>query len=614
MSKKRKKTETAPAVMQENHEPKGIPFYKRKLYIGLTIFVILIGVWIAYAATRDEVVELNTMTAERADLVQEVSVTGNVEPAESVNLSFEITGKVNEIYADVGDRVEAGQKLISLNSADIRAQLNQAYAGAASASALVQQYQAALDAQKAKLEELKQGTRPEELQLSQTALENTRKALTDAQSNLETVKAKAETDLNNVYETARTALPAAVDAGKTALLSLSDLQATYFTTANQDKFLIETAKEAAVFDLLGAANAGAWIRQFISTLNGGVYGQVQNLGLIVSNEKIETTLRSAINALQKVKNALNTVKVTDAMSSTDVSKLDTEKTSINTQINTLSGHDQSISLQKAANENLITTAENAVNTAENNLDSAADQLRLKEAGYTTQQIQAQEAAVRQAEAYLASQRAQVSSQYAIVQNYQAQMDKTVLYAPISGLVTKMEAKVGEVVFPSSPYSDSRLTFVSIISDKNYEIETYVAEVDIAKIDIGDPTKVTLDAYGNEREFEALVTSVDPAETIIEGIPTYKVTLQFTEESEDIKSGMTANLDILTDMKEMVITVPQRAVSTKDDKKYVKILKGEEMGQPIIEEVEVVTGVRGSNGTIEIIEGVNEGDEVVISTE
>ena len=613
--KPEKELKAEPITLVENNgffKAKKIPFYKRKAYIIPAIIIALIAGWITYAATRDEVVDYNTITAKKTDLIQEVSVTGTVQPSESVNLSFEITGKVKEIYADIGDRVEAGQKLISLGSADIQAQLNQAYAGAASASAMVQQYQAALDAQKAILEELKKGVRPEELQLTKTAVTNAEKALTDVETNLTSVESKAKTDLASTYEGARTALPTAVDAGKMALLSISDLQQSYFTTANQDRFLIEQAKETAVYELLGATNAGAWIRQFISTLNGGVYGQVQSLSMTASNEEIDSILTRTISALQKVKNALNTVKITDTMTTTDISKLNTEKTNINTQINTLTNHQQTISAQKAANENLVTTAQNAVNTAENNLSSANDQFKLKQAGSTAEQIQAQEAAVRQAEASLASQRAQVSSQYAIVQNYKAQLDKTVLYAPISGLVTKMEAKVGEVVFPSSPYSDSRVTFVSIISDKNYEIETYVAEVDIAKIKIGDPSRVTLDAYNDEEEFQAVVTDVDPAETIIEGIPTYKVTLEFTEESEAIKSGMTANLDIRTDMKEMVIAIPQRTVITKDDKKLVKIIKRGEDGHPTPEEVEVKTGLRGSDGTIEIMEGIKEGDEVVIS--
>ena len=42
-----------------------------------------------------------------------------------------------------------------------------------------------------------------------------------------------------------------------------------------------------------------------------------------------------------------------------------------------------------------------------------------------------------------------------------------------------------------------------------------------------------------------VIKIDPAATIIDGVPTYKVTLKFVDQDERIRSGMTANLDILT---------------------------------------------------------------------
>ena len=589
---------------------KKIPFYKKKKFIVL-VAVLAIGIsWTAYAMTRTKAPVINTVQAVKADLIQEVSVTGSVKPAESVNLSFEISGKVKEIFAKVGDRVTAGQKLISLSSSELQAQLRQAQAGVAAAQAQLQQYQAAVDNQKSMLKELKNGARPEEIRISQTAVNNAEKALQDARSNHESVVAKAEADLESIYNTARTALPTAVDTGKTALLTLSDIQMTYFTETNQDKYAIESSKGAAVAELLGGINAGSWIRQYISSLNGGVYGKVQTLGLGASNEEIDSTLRATISALQKVKLALNSVPGNDKISAADSLKLDTEKGNVNFQINALSGHEQSINLQKAGNNSLMTNAENAVNSAKSALDSAKDQLKLKQAGSTAEQMKGQEAQIRQAEANYSSQKAQISSQYAVVQNYQAQLDKAILYAPISGLVTKMEAKVGEIVFPSSPYSDSRMVFCSIISDRDYEIETNVAEVDIAKIKIGDTSKVTLDAYGQDEVFQAVITAVDPAETIIENIPTYKVTLQFVGENEKIKSGMTANLDILTDKREMAISVPQRAVITTDGKKYAKVLKD----NLTVQEVEVTTGILGSNGSIEILSGINEGDKIVLSIE
>ncbi len=137
------------------------------------------------------------------------------------------------------------------------------------------------------------------------------------------------------------------------------------------------------------------------------------------------------------------------------------------------------------------------------------------------------------------------------------------------------------------------------------ISAAVPEVDVAKITIGDKAEVTLDAYGDTTVFPAAVSSIDPAETVIEGVPTYKVTLYFNDRDERVRSGMTANLDILTERREGVFRIPSRAVTTKDGKKIVRVpdISG-------LREVVVETGLRGSDGSIEIVSGLSEGDEVV----
>ncbi len=71
--------------------------------------------------------------------------------------------------------------------------------------------------------------------------------------------------------------------------------------------------------------------------------------------------------------------------------------------------------------------------------------------------------------------------------------------------------------------------------------------------------------------------------------------------------MTANIDILTAKRENVIVVPQRAVIAKNGDKIIKILDR----SGIIKEVKAETGLRGSDGNIEIISGLNEGDSVVV---
>jgi len=147
-----------------------------------------------------------------------------------------------------------------------------------------------------------------------------------------------------------------------------------------------------------------------------------------------------------------------------------------------------------------------------------------------------------------------------------------------------------------------------MSNAQFQIEANIPEADIAKVKPGQTANVTLDAYGPDVLFHASVVSVDPAETIVDGVPTYKTTFQFEGTDARIKSGMTANIDIQGQMHENVLSVPQRAVVNHNGKKYVTI----KTGKNTTKEVVVSLGLRGSDGAIEITDGLSVGDEVVVS--
>jgi len=166
----------------------------------------------------------------------------------------------------------------------------------------------------------------------------------------------------------------------------------------------------------------------------------------------------------------------------------------------------------------ITTARDAVNTAQTNITNQI------------QTVDSQKAAV-------VSNEASVKSYRAGIRNIESQIVQKVLKSPINGIVTKQDAKTGEIAVANT-------TLITVLSTL-YEIEAFIPEVDITKIKIGDFAKITLDAYGKDVAFEAKVVMINPAETMVEGVATYKTTLRFISNSKPVKSGMTANVDILT---------------------------------------------------------------------
>ena len=229
----------------------------------------------------------------------------------------------------------------------------------------------------------------------------------------------------------------------------------------------------------------------------------------------------------------------------------------------------------------ITTARTNVNTV---LTNIADQ---------KQSIDSQKATVD-------SDEAAGESYKATIQNIEAQISKTVLYSPISGVVTKQDAKVGEIAAANA-------VLVSVMSASQFEVEANIPEVDIAKVKISSPAAITLDAYGNNVVFDAKVSAIDPAETVIEGVATYKTTLRFLKEDGRIKSGMTGNADILYEKHSDVLVIPNRLVTEKNGEKFVTIIENDNQ-----KEVAVKTGLRGTDGNIEILEGLKEGDKAAVS--
>ena len=540
------------------------------------------------------------VVAQKQNLIQEVSVTGRVKPAKSVDLAFEKAGRMKGVFVKIGDRVSEGDILVSLSQSDLLAQLAEVQAKVESARAQFLQHQVAREREEITLSELQRGTRPEEIQITSTKAANAQNALDDANRNLSDITKKASVDLDNVYDDVKDILNDAYTQGDDAVnkqlgelfsnASLENPRLTFFTTDVQKSINAESER-LQMTQLLKAFKAE------VDTLSGE-YSTLDD-----AMNKTEMRLQDIRDFFSTVNDAVNAAfGLAVATTNTYRANITTSRNNLNSALSSISSQKQLIAAQKITNQNNITAAKTKVNDAKSALLVAKDELALKEAGTAKEQIQAQEAVLRQAELTVASQEAVVKQMLANTQNIQTQIEKTILTSPITGIVIKQDAKVGEIVAANA-------TLVSLISEAKFEIEANVPEADIAKVSVGNTSLVTLDAYGRDVVFEAKVVAVDPAETIVDGVATYKVTFQFVKDDKRVKSGMTANIDVKSANRENVIAVPQRAIIRKNGDQFVRILNGEDF-----EEVKVETGLRGSDGNIEIISGVSEGDKVITFSE
>lgn len=196
------------------------------------------------------------------------------------------------------------------------------------------------------------------------------------------------------------------------------------------------------------------------------------------------------------------------------------------------------------------------------------------------------------------QQANVMAAEATVRNFDAQIAKTVIVAPFSGVISLQDAKAGESVA-----AHAKMT--SMIS-RGYKVEAYVPEINISGIAVGNTASVTLDAYGDER-FEASIIHIDPAETVRDGVSNYKVELSFNKEDPRILSGMTADVSIVTQKIPSIIIIPERIVTRENDISYVTKSIGDKT-----EKTQVVLGRKDGKGNIEVTSGLSVGDKLVLN--
>jgi RND family efflux transporter MFP subunit len=415
------------------------------------------------------------------------------------------------------------------------------------------QAQAGYAVAQATLDEAIRGARPEDIAISESREINATGVLRDAKRSL------ADT-LQQSYTVADDAVRNKTDqfffnpAGRNPALTFSVTDFQLKTNIENSRFLVG---EVLV----------AW-KERVDLVTGGS-ASVTSLaetcvGYALSVKTYLDTIALAVNALTA--NSSLSQTVIDSYKSA----VSLARTTLNTSIDSL------------------TSARTAVNNAESSLALAQKELLLKRAGSTSESIDAK--------------KAQVAEALAGIKNLEAQLSKMTLSAPFSALVVRQDAKVGEI-------ASANKSVVGLIGVDGFEIEVNVPEADIAKISVGDSATTTLDAYGSDVYFPALVSKIDPAETLVDNVATYKVTLRFASTDARIKSGMTANLEIMTDSRSNVLAVPLRAVkTTTDGKRTVNVLGND----GVATERPVTLGIRAEGGRVEITSGLSAGERVIIA--
>lgn len=471
---------------------------KKLLWITVLIAVVAAAV-VLYQHNRttpkENVTEnVRRATIERGELVVTVSATGSIVPRAEANLSFELPGKVKEVWVEVGDTVKVDEKLARLDTTKLEFNIRQAEAALASA--------------KAQLAQIKAGARDEEI--------------TVAEANL----AAAEATLWNAIEQRDL-----VTSGATAA-EIASAEAQIASALSQEKVARDT------HDMT--------MRCETVQLPTGEEREVCP-GLGTPEEQARFNLHAAEKALAAAEAQLD-------------------------------------QLMAGASEDQIAAANANVAAATAQRDAAQAQLELAQAEARSFQIDAAQANIDQA---------QVALDIA-----HAELLRATLSAPFDGIVTAVNVNEKEI-------APATLPAISLVDRSELQILVNVDEMDVARIQEGQPVNISLDALPEE-SIPGHVERIAPAATQAANVVMYQVTIVLDKMDAPLRIGMSATADIKIEHLEDVLLVPNWAVriDRTDGSTYVNLLR-----QDKVTEIEIELGVQ-SEDMSQVLFGLEPGDVVV----
>jgi HlyD family secretion protein len=146
-------------------------------------------------------------------------------------------------------------------------------------------------------------------------------------------------------------------------------------------------------------------------------------------------------------------------------------------------------------------------------------------------------------------------------------------SPMDGVVIRRPVELGDTVMSGVSSFNAGTVLMTVADVETMIIKAGINEVDIGKVRLEQPVKVSLDAYPKVK-FAGTIKRIAPAARLEEKVKVFDVEIAIDRQGNELRTGMTANIDVVGEKRVGVLAVPVEAIFKKDETEVVYVKKAE----------------------------------------
>lgn len=619
---------------------------KSKVLWFVIIIALLGGGYMLFFAKASTVIPKYQLSAvTKGTISTSVSSTGQIATANQIDVKSRVSGIIKTLQVKNGQKVKKGDVLAILDNSDALKTVRNANLSLQNAQVSLQKTQqpndqftidsakSSLTQSKLALEQLMAPPTTLDLQTAENSVAQAERSVTQAQDSLDKIKLTDSQALNTAYNTAHTTL-------SNIYLNNSNIQKTDQPAFiyNMNTFIDLLFKtDTFLPGQLAANNAAAtasytkaldeYNSRIQSTTDQSTYVDTLLADTLAMQQDLYKSLESTLAIFDKIQNMVDytTFAIAPNINSLRPTLL-ADIATVSTNITNL----------QTANSNLLTAIQNSPldqSNAENTIASAQESLKEKQlslaklkAGPTTADIATAQEKINQSQQNLdkllqGATTLDLKTSQLSVQSAKNTLTDANEQLPYYTIKSPFDGVISNVPVVASDMLGSNGVVATLINSQTMAVIS-LNEVDAAKIKIGDPAMMTFDAL-DTLTMSGTVNEIDAVGTVTQGVVTFNIKITLDTSDNQIKPGMSVSANIITEVKQDILEVPNAAIKTQNGNSYVETI---DKATPVTDssgamtittntpktQISVQTGLANDTYT-EITGGLNEGDLIITKT-